>query len=155
MESKREGMRRSATYGSPSQRSLHIPNIPRRHPALRNQRLPPLIPPPQVQRREDDLLLPHQRPPCRNALCDLEQLGAASLVRVVEDAVEVFDAGGNFTELGLTLVGGGVDGEEGGTHGCARNEKNNDSSVSARGGQRERHFVDAHSAILRILSRRS
>ena len=72
------------TYGSKTKRALNSRNVPGRNPPLSEERLPPLIPLPEVERRVDNLLPPNNSPPSRDALGDLDELGATGLVRVID-----------------------------------------------------------------------
>lgn len=109
--------RKRGAHGSLPQGTLDGGDVPRRDPAFSDERLAPLVPLPQVEGGVDNLLTAHDGPPGRDALGDLDKLGAAGLVRVEENRVEVLDAGSDFAELVLALVGVRVDREERSSHG--------------------------------------
>lgn len=110
---------RAGTHRGAAQRSLHGGDVPRRDPPLGDERLPALVPLPQVERRKHDLLLAHEGPPRRDRVGNLDELGAPRLVRVVQDRREVLDARRHLAQLVRALVGRRVDREQGRTHRCA------------------------------------
>jgi hypothetical protein len=105
------------TNRSRPQRHLNHRNIPRRHPPLRNERLPAHIIVEQVQRLINHLLLPNHILPAPQALPNIHQHRTSVRARVIQHRLQVLKPAGDLFQRIRTLVGVGVDGVDRRAHG--------------------------------------
>lgn len=130
---------------------LNLTNVPSRAPTLRDKSLAADIVVEKVQCLINQLLLRHNVLPAREALGDGDELGPAVRAGVVQDDLQILEAGGNLTHRIRTLVGVRVDGINGGAHRRSNLTDPGEQHVTVR--EDDEHVLAGLDASLRVHER--